>query len=370
MAVMPVKYSPDSLFFQGIDQMNQSDSFFVKHAVARATQLVATPAIIAVSLLYNSVAIAVKTPLVALRYTIGFIPTENGRLAHKFPEDTTASHFAWHAYKILVFWLDALPLYPVGLISPSTNVLIHRKLLLIPGIQALKNSLERTLADIKEGSGLQTSVLVEELPLTGPGKHHSSPFEEALKQKAEEMRANKAKTKTTVKDSDSEKTKSAGASKHSQVADLETELQQKIRARQRQNMETESRVEQNPAAAKDEHVHPLFHQLMSRVKTVSTGQEHSTDEPSTTEEDEWAIPADDHPENAVDHTVLTDDISSIMQPAPSSSYFPTGVTDDLPPVQVVTSDIANSEHYQKMAKFRQMQEDMESDEDIWDPDID
>jgi hypothetical protein len=39
----------------------------------------------------------------------------------------------WHAYKICFIWIDIVPLYVVGLASPSTNVFLHRKLGIISG---------------------------------------------------------------------------------------------------------------------------------------------------------------------------------------------------------------------------------------------
>jgi len=374
MAVMPVKYSPDSLFFQGIDQMTQSDNSFVKHAAARATQLVAIPAIIAVSLLYNAVAITVKTPFLALRYTIGFIPTEKGRLADKFPEDTTATHFAWHAYKILVFWLDALPLYPIGLISPSTNVLVHRKLLLIPGIQDLKNSLEQALSDIEQGSKLETSVLEEKLPLSHSGSDHATPFEKALKQKAEEMRANQAKAETSVEPKKTEKGQSAKRPGFLQGTDFATELQQKIGARKKESLDFQDPLLKYPTNAKNKKVNKLLQGMMDNPLIARVQNQHGSKEDysvNSDSQDEWEIsPSDEDEWNDTAATSseerLSNDIGSILHPTPSPSYFPSEVTEDLPPMQLVTPDIANSEHYKKMARFHEMNKEEESDDESWD----
>jgi hypothetical protein len=136
---MPVKYSPDSLFFEGIDQMSQSDNGIVKRVLTCVVHAVAVPAIMIFSVTYNGIALAVKTPLVLLRYTIGFIPTKEGRIADYFPEDSTLKHYMWHAYKIAMIWIDIVPLYVVGLASPSKNVSLHRTFMLIPRISKDQN---------------------------------------------------------------------------------------------------------------------------------------------------------------------------------------------------------------------------------------
>jgi hypothetical protein len=130
MNIMPIKYSLDTVFLNGVEDWRKSENGFKKEVLPRMVALAAYPPILAIALLYNALAFGLKIPLCLARYTIGLIPTEQGLLMAFFPKSTSAGHLAWHAYKVFLFWVD-VPLYPLAIALPGANIWVHRKLCLI-----------------------------------------------------------------------------------------------------------------------------------------------------------------------------------------------------------------------------------------------
>lgn len=126
--LLPVKGSPDNILALNTMEMVNSDN-----RLAHVINLVAYPLIVALSALYNTVALAIKLPFTLFRHTFGYIPTSHGRVMDSLPKDTELKHFLWHAYKILMSPIQLAIFYPFSVIMPGTNVFFQRSLCLIDG---------------------------------------------------------------------------------------------------------------------------------------------------------------------------------------------------------------------------------------------
>lgn len=129
--LLPVKGSPDNILALNTMQMVNSDN-----RLSHVINLVAYPLIVALSALYNAVALAVKLPFTLFHHTFGYIPTSQGRVMDSLPQDTDVKHFLWHVYKILMSPAQLAIFYPFSVFMPGTNVFFQRKLCLIDEIMA------------------------------------------------------------------------------------------------------------------------------------------------------------------------------------------------------------------------------------------
>lgn len=129
--LLPVKGSPDNILaLNTIEMINKGNK--LPHVI----NLVAYPLIVALSALYNTVALAVKLPFTLFRHTFGYIPTSHGRVMDSLPEDTDAKHFLWHVYKILMSPVQLAICYPLSVFMPGANVFFQRNLCLIDDVMA------------------------------------------------------------------------------------------------------------------------------------------------------------------------------------------------------------------------------------------
>ncbi|CRX39239.1 hypothetical protein [Estrella lausannensis] len=351
MELLPVRNSVDSLFYRGIEHLNHSESGFVKQAVTRAVQMVAIPPIMILSVLYNAFAIALKAPVTLMRYTIGFIPTEKGKLADMFPEDSTASHMAWHAYKILLFWVDIVPLYLVGIIHPGANVFIHKKMALIPSIkidiEVDKTSPESPKVNI-EVTVSAPSVLPPPVPSFSPPLPPPLP---PPNWKVAEKAVTTPSTNATGK-----KTRPLPK------IPMEALLKKAIGDHQKKAQKlAESGQTIESLIPKKDKMMGMFNMTIINQKLafIEAKQEDDSIDETPTLDSEWET--DDLP--PFDPSPILDDTLSAIMNAPKVTYQLEEVTDKTP-VHVVPTDIANSDHYKKMAFLHKMQEEDDSDWEI------
>ncbi|WP_143406494.1 hypothetical protein [Estrella lausannensis] len=130
--MMPVNYSPDVVFVNGLKEWTCSDKKTVAQGLTRLVSAVAFPIITLLGALYNAVAFAIKVPLTLIRYTIGFIPTKEGRVADLLPEDTTMKHMMWHVYRIVFTSANIVVFHPLLLLNPEVGIAYHEVLGLVP----------------------------------------------------------------------------------------------------------------------------------------------------------------------------------------------------------------------------------------------
>ncbi|CDR34076.1 hypothetical protein [Criblamydia sequanensis] len=129
--LLPVKGSPDNILaLSTMEMINKGNR--LPHVI----NLVAYPLIVALSALYNTVALAVKLPFTLFRHTFGYIPTSHGRVMDSLPNDTDAKHFLWHVYKILMSPVQLAICYPLSVFMPGANVFFQRNLCLIDDVMA------------------------------------------------------------------------------------------------------------------------------------------------------------------------------------------------------------------------------------------
>ena len=153
MGMMPVNSSPDVVLINGLNEWRHSDKPQVAQGLTRLVSLIAYPIIALLGALYNAAAFVIKAPLTLIRYTIGFIPTKEGRVADLLPEDTTMKHMAWHLYKMLFTPFDLGLCYPLSIIHPGANISLHEKMALVP-------QETRSIPPKKEG-GAEASIPIQ-----------------------------------------------------------------------------------------------------------------------------------------------------------------------------------------------------------------
>lgn len=338
MEILPVRNSVDSLFYRGVEHLNNSENGFVKHAVTRAVQMVAIPPITILSVLYNALAIALKAPVTLVRYTIGFIPTEKGKLADMFPEDSTASHMAWHAYKILFFWIDIVPLYLVGIIHPGANVFVHKKMALIPSITV----------DIEVNKSNPDSPTVNiEVTVPVPPKLPPPP-----------PKLPPPNWKTAPKATADQTVNTTGKKPRPlpQIP-MQAQLKRAINNHQKkvQELVDAGQTIDSLIPKKDKMV-GMFNMTVIASKFAAFQAEQEDDSIDDSSSDsEWEV---SNLTNYDYSPVLDDTLAAIMN-APKVTYKIEEVSTT--PVNVMPSDIANSDHYKKMAKLHKMQQEDELD---------
>lgn len=344
MEILPVRNSVDSLFYKGVEHLNKSENGFVKHVVTRTVQMVAIPPIMVLSVLYNVLAIALKAPVSLARYTIGFIPTEKGRLAEMFPEDSSASHMAWHAYKILFFWIDMVPLYLVGIVHPGANVFIHKKMALIPSF-VVDVEVDKTNPDnpeIRIGFTIPSPPPLPALSFTEWNAKKSPGTKE---------------TKGTGTLEAQKKRPLPSIPMNKELLKAIGDKQKTLQAKRDLGLTIESQIPVKDKVIAGFNLTTLGSKI-DQFKSLKDAEE--SEDSVDTDEDAWNTSGYTPSLSDIgSYSVFSDALAEIMN-APKVTYK-IEEAESKAPVQVVPTDMAKSDHYKKMAHLRMLEEEDDSD---------
>lgn len=192
MKVLVSDHSPSTLLAGKIREWNDSNNFCKRELLTRAVTLVAGSVFALMSIVYNAVTFVGKAPITLLKYTIGYIPTKNGRLGDLLPEGFEAIEMWKHAYKIPLFALDIILAPILGLIHTKSYVKVLEKLTLLPKVPKESFDLREELI-VQRAADKKTTDAVE---TPAPEKIFESFIAEQLKLRRASVSPNPADSET------------------------------------------------------------------------------------------------------------------------------------------------------------------------------